>query len=255
MRSTLAVLFVGTLFVTAGCQGLFGPSQPPSDERAVAALDRAQAAAADVTSYRFSVDGRVEATSDGERLSRDVTGSGAVNVGERRMNATVRTRDGARSTYIHGYTVDTECSRIGWTRRNLTRSTRWLNYTALGQQLALLDRTNVYWEGTGSVDGTETAVVSASPTERDFRAVADAQGTGDGDPGSANIENATVTVWISRETGRVLQAHREVRVGSGGSTATASVTFRFHDYGDPVTVTRPSFGQESARWKTGCPGS
>ena len=137
MRPALPVLLLAMLLVTAGCLGgVFGPSRPPSDERAL--------------------DGRAEATGDDDSPSVDLSGSGAANVTRRRLNATTRARGTARSSYVDGHTAYTECARIGWARENLTRSAPWVDYTPLGQQLEVLDRSNVYWRGTRTVDGTET---------------------------------------------------------------------------------------------------
>lgn len=254
MRPALPVLLFALLLITTGCLGVFGPSRPPSDQRALDTVSRSQAAMANVTSYRFTLDGHMEATNDDESLSFDVAGSGAVNVSRQRLNATIRARESSRSTYITDDTVYTECSRMGWGRENLTRSIRWLNYTPVGEQLALLDRTNVYWRGTETVDGTPAAVVTAAPTKRELESVTDAKGTGETGIGTVKVQNVTVTVWMSTETDRVLKAQREIRINRGGTTATATMTFRFTDYNEPIVVTRPTF-DEDAVWTIGCPGS
>jgi hypothetical protein len=255
MRPALPALLLAAMLVTVGCLGVdpFGPSRPPSDERALDAVDRSRAAA-DVDSYRFAVDGRVEATGNGESLSVDLDGSGVVNASRRRMSATSRARGTTRSTYVTGDTAYTECPRMGWERENLTRSTPWLDYTPLGRQLALLDRSRVYWHGTGSVDGTDAAVVTARPTERELRAVADARGTGGPDLDDGNVRNVTVTAWIDVGTDRLLRTRTDVRVARRGATATATLTTRFTDYGEPVDVERPPFDRD-ALWGTGCPGA
>ena len=255
MRPALPALLLATLLVTTGCLGgVFGPSRPPSDERALDAVDRSLAASADVTSFRFSLDGRAEATSDGDTRTVDLSGGGVANVSRRRLNATTRTRGTARSSYVDGYTAYTECARVGWARENLNRSAVWADYTPLGQQLALLNRSNVYWRGTRTVDGTETVVVTAWPTRRELRSVAAARGTGGPDLDGRNVENVTVTAWIGTETGRLLRTRSEIRVARRGATATATLTLRFTDYGEPVEVERPSF-DEDGLWETGCPGA
>lgn len=263
MRPSLPVLLLAVALVTSGCAGSLGPSRAPSDERAVDAVGRSQAAMQEVTSYRTEVDGRVEATGDGEQVTVSVTGDVVVDVAARKMNATGEIEDAnhatgpgfdpTQSTYVDGYTASIECSRVGWARQNLSTDHPWTTYTPAGQQLALLNRTNVYWRGTETVDGTETAVVVAYPTEEELESVPGIEGRGAADFEDANLENATVTVWLDTETDRPVMARREIRVARGGSTATAVSTFRFTGYDEPTTVTKPEFG--GSRWETGCPGS
>ncbi|PSP45676.1 hypothetical protein BRC63_01155 [Halobacteriales archaeon QH_10_70_21] len=263
MRQSVPALILVVALVTSGCAGVLGPSRAPSDERAVDAVDRSRVALANVTSYRASFDGRVEATGDGEQVTVTVTGDVVVDVAARKMNATGETEDAShatgpafdptQSTYVDGYTASIECSRVGWARQNLSTDHPWTTYTPAGQQLALLNRTNVYWRGTETVDGTETAVVVAYPTEEELGSVPGIEGRGAADFGDANLENATVTVWLDTETDRPVRARREIRASRGGSTATAVSTFRFTDYDEPTTVTKPEFG--GSRWETGCPGS
>lgn len=261
MRSATLALVLAVVLVTAGCSA-FGSSRPPSDQRALDAVNRSQESVAAVESYRFTLDGHVTATADDERVSFDVTGEGAVNVSRQRLNATIRARDGSarmhdatRSVYVTGYTAYTEC-RVGWGRENLTRSTRWVEHTPLGRELALLNQTHVYWRGTETVNGTEAAVVVAHPTKEELQSVADARGTGTTDFEDANVQNVTETVWFDTETWRPLKAHREVHVEGGvfsSSSATATVTLWFAGYDRPTSVSRPSFDPDET-WRGGCPG-
>jgi hypothetical protein len=115
---------------------LSGSSNPPSDDRAVKAVTRAQEATTDITSYRFTVDGQIQFRENSRTESIAITGNGVVNVEHRRANETISTRGDTRMgfreprmAYVDGYTLDVECSRLGWARYNLTESTRWFNYT------------------------------------------------------------------------------------------------------------------------------
>jgi len=217
---------------------------------------------AEVTSYRTAVDGNVDATSDDEEISLAVTGTVATNASTQRMNATATvrqssgpgTRDGTQMTYIEGFTAYTECARIGWERENLSTSRPWLTYTPAGQQLALLNRTDVYWRGTERIDGRQTAVIAAQPTTQELQSGPSVRSSDPTEVGDANIENATVTVWLDTETDLPVKARREIQIAQGGNTATASITFRFTDYGEPTTVTRPLFDEDNL-WQLGCPGS
>lgn len=259
-HSTPQTLLVVALLVTAGCQGLYGSSDPSSDRRAVDAVDQAREAALNVTSYRFTIDGQVRIRDNSQTEAVEVTGDGIVDVDRQRANVTVGTRGdtrvGLRDTrmaYLDGYTLDIECSRLGWARYNLTESTRWLDYTSLGRQLALLDRTNVYWNGTETVDGVETAVVTAHPTEQQLQTNQNLPAGNVGTEGGATFQNATVRVWIDTETDRILKAQREIHVRGDGTTAVATITFHFSEYNEPTNVTRPSFEESGSEWKGDCP--
>lgn len=262
VHSTLRALLVAALLVTAGCQAPFGSSAPPSDDRAVAAVDRAREATGGVTSYRFTVDGEVRIREAGRTESVGIRGSGVVDVANRRANETVVARGDTgpmvrdtRMAYVEGYTLDVECARLGWARYDLAESTRWVEYTTLGQQLALLDRTTVYWNGTETVDGTEVAVVTARPTEQQLEAARDLPTGGGVTQGGASVRNATVRVLIDADTGRIREVRRELHVGAGEATAVATVTYRFADYDAPTNVTRPGFEESGARWESGCPSA
>jgi hypothetical protein len=247
MRSALPAFLLAAVLVTAGCASVLGPSHPPSDPRATAAVDRAAAATDGLASYRFTVDGDVRASEGDESLRVDVIGDGVVDVADRRMHVTTESDGETRETYVSETAAYTECPRFGWGHETLSSSTRWLNHTPVGHQLALLQRTDVYWRGNATVDGTGAVVVEAYPTAEELRSVAVAHGSDVADLEDANVQNVTVTVWFSRETDRPLKVERYVRVERGGATAEATVAFRFHGYGDPVNVTRPDFGDDVVR--------
>lgn len=258
-RSTSRVLLFVLLVVTAGCQGLYGSAGPASDPQAVAAVAQAQQASHNVTSYRYTVDGQVRIRHDSQSKSVAITGHGVVNVNRQRANMTVHTSGDTevgqrerRVAYVDGYTLDVACARVGWARHNLTEATTWFNYTSLGQQLALLDRTTVYWNGTEVVNGVETAVVTAHPTEQQLQTSHPLPPGTDVTRGGATLQNATVRAWIDTETGRLLNVQREIHVRGGGSTGVATITYRFSAYNDPTDITRPSFEQYGPQWEGDC---
>lgn len=260
MRPPLTALLLTAVLVTTGCLG--GPSQPPSDQRAIETLNDSQDTMAEVTSYRTTVDGRVDAAGNDEEISLSVTGTVTVNATTQQMNATAGVRGGrdvagrsaTRQSYLDGYTAYTECARIGWARQNLSESRSWHTYTPVGQQLSALNETNVYWNGTKSVDGTEAAVIVAYPTKEDLQAVPNVRSGGTSDLAGANLENTTLRVWVDTDTGRPLKARRHIRVSKGGNTATATVTYRFTEYNEPTAVTLPEHDEETF-WEMGCPES
>lgn len=260
MRPPHAALVVVALLVTSGCLGFGGSSQPPSDERALDALDRAQDALADVDSYRATIDGHAEARANDETITVDLSGNETANVSARQVIATAKVsgdrgspvRSGTRVTYINSSTAYSECSRLGWGRHNLSESHSWVTYTTLGQQLELMNRSNVYWQGTETLDGTETAVIVAHPTKEVLDAVPDVQSSSPTNFDETKVENASVTAWVGNDTGRLLQAKRDFEVSSAGATATVTATIRFTDYNQLTSITAPDIGD--AVWKTGCPG-
>lgn len=260
--STPGTLLVVALLLTAGCQGLYGSSDAPSDQRAVDAVNQAQEETRNISYYQFTTDGQVQIRANSRSESVEVMGNGIVNVDRQRANVTGHTRGdsrvGLRDTrmaYLDGYTLDIECSRLGWARYNLTESTTWLNYTSLGQQLALLDRTNVYWNGTETVNGAETAVVTAHPTEQQLQTNQNLPPGNAVTRGGAALQNATVRVWIDTETDRIHKVRREIHVRGDGTTAVATITFHFSEYNDPTNVTRPSLEESGHQWTGDCPGA
>ena len=258
-RPLSRAVLVAVLLMTAGCQGLYGSSVPASDPKAVEALQQSQAASLDVTSYRYTIDGQVQIRQESRERSVEITGQGIVDVDRQRANETIHTRGdtavgqrGTRAGYVDGYTLSVSCARVGWARHNLTESTRWFNYTVLGRQLALLDRTNVYWNGTEVVDGVETAVVTAHPTERQLETNHNLPTGEVGTSGGAAFQNATLRAWIDTETGRVLKVRREIRVRADGSTGEATITYHFSGYNDPTDISRPSFEEYGPRLSGDC---
>lgn len=255
-------ILVVALLVTAGCQGLYGSPDPPSDRRAVDTLHQAQQATHNISSYQYTIDGQVQIRRNSRKKSVDFTGHGIVNVDRQQVKVTVRTRGdtrvGRRNTrvaYLDGYTLDVACPISGWARHNLTETTRWLNYTSLGQQLALLDRTTVYWNGTEVVNGAETAIVTAYPSEQQLK-TRESPPTGTvGAQGGANFENATVRAWINTETGRVLKVQRQIHVRGDGATGVATITYHFSEYNDPTNITRPSFEEYGSQLSGDCVGT
>jgi hypothetical protein len=257
MRPPLGVLLLASLLVTSGCLGALGASRPPSDQRALDALDRTRAALAPVTSYRARVDGAAELTAGEERETVALDGEVLVDVSARETNGTGRLSDvflpgtAVRRTYVTGYTAYTECRLTGWGRQNLSESRRWFAYTPLGEQLAVLNRTPVYWNGTRRLDGTETAVVVAHPTEAELEAAPGEWSLSPSESEDAILRDATLTLWLSTRTWLPLQARRETTWRDAGADATLTATWQFDAYDEPVAVTRPSFDESELRAR-GC---
>ncbi len=259
MRPPYAALTLAAVLLVSGCLGLGGPSQPPSDQRALDALERAQVALEDVETYRATVDGQVEARSNDNSLTVEFSMDEETNVSTQTSNATVAltglpgpTNSRTLSVHVLDYTAYTECARTGWGRTNLSQSQDWVTYTSLGQQLALLNRTNVYWEGAEEVVDAETSVIEAHPTKEQLQNGLAIRGAGATDFEGASVDNATVTLWIDNDTDRPVQARRHIELSGDGTTATATATFRFSEYNEPTPV---SVAAVDNVWETSCPGA
>jgi hypothetical protein len=192
-------------------------------------------------------------TRDGDEVTVTLDGGVLVNVSAQRMNSTGQLHDrtrptpGTRRTYVTGYTAYSECRLSGWGRRNLSESREWFAYTPIGERLAVLERTPVYWHGTEGLNGTETVVVVAYPTQQELQATPGVWSLAPQDPGDANFQNATQTVWISTETWRPLQIRRETVWRTDGADVTLTATWRFDGYNAPTAITRPSFDESDIR--------
>jgi outer membrane lipoprotein-sorting protein len=114
-RLVLAVCFVTLL---AGCGTFFGDSPPPSDERAVTAIEEANRSVTAVETYRFEMEMHVTASDGDQSQTVRADGDGAVNVSTKRMQATTQTQDQTGSSYADGYKAYQEC-QDPWGRNTL----------------------------------------------------------------------------------------------------------------------------------------
>ncbi|RDI69795.1 hypothetical protein [Halopelagius longus] len=253
MRTRFPAVVVALLLLTAGCSALTD-DRPPSDERAVDATAKAASALDPVSTYRFALDGTVRA-SDGDRTRTvDVDGEGVVDTRQRKMasNATVDGR--TRRQYLDGYTTYAECAEPwdGWSVENASNSTEWTKLTPLGRQVEILQRSNVYWEGNRTVDGNRTAVVVAHPSKRTLTSLPSVGRTAT-DLSEADVDNATLRMWIDAETGRPVKSELDVSLSTGGASGELEATTRYYGYGEPANVTIPSSARTD-RYEIGCPG-
>ena len=252
MRTAALTVLLALLCLTAGCTN----QQPPSDQRALDTLNQTSAATQSVTSYHLASDAQVTAGNGDQQRTVSLSVVGETNFTAQQLNVTSRTEDGESTTYIDGYDGYRECGVTGplsrWERLDLTTAEQWRNYTVLGRQLAILERTNVYWRGTETVDGTETAVIVAYPTEETLQAVSTPASPSTTDAAEMNLQNATVTLWVDTDTHRPVQVEHELVVEQSGATATATMTTRFSRYDEPTRVTKPDIDPDSV-WETGCP--
>lgn len=237
--------------VTAGCSVL-GPDYT-RQERAVAALNDAHNATAAVQTYRFESDMTVTATADGRTERVDVDLTGAVDTANRTMR-TNATRDGeSRRSFVLNRTVYRECASPwdGWGVEDVDDGGEWSEQTPAVRQLSLLESGSLYWNGTRTVDGERVAVVTGEPSTDALTEYQDDRPT----PvfGGPSVEDPRIRARLDADTGRLLWTEFSFTVADGDTTASATMTTTFGDYGDPVSVDLPEDAR-SDPYELGCPG-
>jgi len=254
MHRAVPAVLLAALIALAGC-GMLGDSQPPSDDRALEVRNETVDALADVTAYRMSMDTDVSASAEGRSQSLSVDGDGVVNRTTRlmRMNTSVQGR--TVTSYLDGRSVYTQCPSpwSGWGKQNQSTDVEWLSLTPLGRQVELFERTNVYWNGTATIDGDETSVIVAYPSQKTVSSLPGESQT-DLTNTDATVENITAKLWVDQETSRPVQSLIRVQISGNGGEATATVTVEYTDYGEPVHVEIPEISDDEIR-ELGCPGA
>ncbi|MBV0903311.1 hypothetical protein [Haloarcula salina] len=252
-RLVLAVCLVSFL---AGCSALSGGSPPPSDERAVTAVEAVNTSVSTVETYRFETEMHV-AASDGEN-SRTVRvdGNGVVNISAKRMRATTRTRGQTVDSYVDGYRAYQGCQEPwdGYAVENVSRSEPWTTATPLHRQLTLFERSNVYWEGNETIDGNRTMLVSAAPSAETIQSVMDRNGASNVALNRGSLENATARLWIDPDTNRPVKSELRLQLSQRGATATATLTLSYTGYGEPAQIAIPPAVYDDP-YELGCPGA
>ena len=257
MRASRTILLLVSVLLICGCLGSPGEPRPSSDQQALDALNQSQAALANVTAYRAQATGSAEMTDDDRQVSGGMDTDVRVNVSTQEVKSTTRIEDpsfpvdSVRDLYITEYTVYSECRLTGWGQRNLSEEQPWFAYTPIGGEVAVLDRAPVYWRGTDRLDGTETAVIVAHPTEEELQAIPNTWSLDAENPDGARLQNATLTVWLDTETWLPVQIHRETSWRTGGADVSLTTTWRFDAYDEPTVIERPSFDASEIR-ESGC---
>ncbi|WP_262180767.1 hypothetical protein [Haloarcula laminariae] len=253
MRRPSLQVALAVLLVLAGCS-MFG-SEPVRESDAVDRLDAAGERVDAVSSYRYNVTIDASTTAGDERVTGH--GVGAVNATSQRQVANM-SFDGERSVnYLDNRTGFTECrGPLGdglWGRQQRSTESEWVALTPVGRQLDLLSTGDLYYNGTETVGGRDVTHISGEPSDE----VLSERGVGSRNApvfGSSNVDSVTVDLWLDTATDRPVRSAIRVVVSADGETATATLTFRYRDYGDRVRVSVPDSVREDAL-STGCPGS
>ncbi|EMA02078.1 hypothetical protein C437_16711 [Haloarcula vallismortis ATCC 29715] len=231
-------------------------SPPPSDERAVAAVEEANRSIAPVEAYRFKMDMQVTASDGDQSRTLSVDGSGAVNVSAKRMQATTRMQDQTVKSYVDGYRAYQGCQDPwgGYAVENVSRSEPWATATPLHRQVLLFERSNVYWRGNKTLEGNRTILVTASPSADTIESLIDRRQAGDMDLNRGSLENATARLWLDPDTNRPVQSELTIEISQRGATATATITVQYSEYGEPTAISIPPDVDDDP-YKLGCPGA
>lgn len=249
-RPALPVLLV-LCALLAGCSvlGVDHTREEAAEDRLAAAMETMNG----VDTYSFETNIQVVATGDGRTERVTVATSGVVDADERRMLSNV-SYDGERySAYTLNRTVYRECTDpwSGWGIEELDEDDPWATHTPAVRQLSLLESGSLSLNGTETVDGRETTLLYGEPTSQALTRYSDRR---DGSAfGGPDIEDAEVRAWIDDETDRPREVEVRFDVRGDGGSASATLTSRFSDFDEPVSVSgHPRSAQDV--WEAGCPG-
>ncbi|WP_174786365.1 hypothetical protein [Haloprofundus sp. MHR1] len=250
------VLVVCLAVFLTGCSALPFDSPPPSDDRAVAAVEEVNDTVAGVETYRFDTSLRVSASDGEQSRTATVDGTGSVDLVSKRMHATSDVEGETFDSYVTEGKSYQECSEpwSGYAVENVSDSGDWATVTPLHRQLELFERSNVYWRGNRTVDGNRTVLVVAHPSDDTVESLVERRRTETAGLGGNSFDNATARLWIDPETNRPVKSALHLELSRRGATATADIATRYAGYGESVTVTIPSAAYEN-QYQLGCPGS
>jgi hypothetical protein len=240
MPSPRSALPVVLLVVLAGCSG--GP--PPSDPTAERVLNESLDALGDVEAYTYSLSGEAKATAGDQRESLEFTGRYALNATQHRLRASVVGDEDNETVFVDGRTVYAACpfsryvnvADAWYPALTLPENRSWRGATDLAAARLFRDAP-AYDDGTETLDGTRTHVVTVRPSPAAF---GDLEARTTLPPAGADrghVENVTVRLWIDAETSRPVRIRlRQVR-SVEDVTIRAEYTMRYRYR--PTTVALP----------------
>lgn len=231
---------------------MLGGEPPTREDRAVATLAEARDVANETQSFRFDGELDVVATSDERRETVEATLRGNVSVADRRLVTRTHVQGETLEGYVVGDTAYQECAMMGtfWARSNVTTDD-WAATTPLSRQLALLESGSLYYNGTTTVDGETATMLDGEPTTE---ALTQFQERRPGQVvGSEAVEDPRIRVWLDPDTNRTNRITLEFDVSEGDATGSTTLTTRYSDYGEPVSITLPEEATDDPV-TGGCPG-
>jgi len=253
-RRTLALAVLVVAASLAGCSALSDDGGSPSGDADAITSDAADEMAA-AESYRLS--GTIEQTISANNQEQTATVSSTAV-----FDRTDRTFRIERSTNTAGQVVETASYLLNGTlyERNpnyeraygsawvkldvadrLTET--WRAQDTLTRQRILLENATVSYEGTETVNGTETDVIAVDGDEAAFEDLVERRVGGVGSSANVTVEEVSFTHYVSTETDRLRRAtgtlEMELASGQQSLSQTQEFDLTFSDYGAGVDVTLP----------------
>ena len=265
-----AVMLVLVVVAVSGCLGSVN-----ADEVREESLDAMEK----TDTYRFDMEMNMS-IGDGTLgdFSVDMNGEGAVNESSDRMRMSSEI-DMGEGMEQEVYVVDgTMYQKTGgmmgdgegeWYRMNAESavSQTWNTSAPAGDYEAILEISDVSHEGDAEIDGESAYVLSLKPDTKEYNELLrerlnGATGSGGADTpklfgeGGANVEEASVQYWISKESGHVLRTNLDMTVsfdvgGNEGKSLSANVKsdVRMYDHGDEVSIELPEEARDASNYK------
>lgn len=227
-RRTLAALSVAALLVTAGCAGLVDDGgASDAEQRAQDATDAMQ----DVDTYRMTMEMNISA--NGQTISMSQDGVFDHEAQRAHLDMTVFGAEGV--VYMDGDTMYVK-SNGRWQTRDLSEDDPWESGNGIIQQRNILESGDVSIEGTETVDGVETTVLSVDPEEDELKELLAQQQSQSFE--GVTIDDASYRLYVGDDDlPRKMEMTMEMTVD--GQSATAEMTAYFSEFGEPVDITIP----------------
>lgn len=227
-KRTLATLSVAALLVTAGCAGLVDDGgASDAEQRAQDASD----AMADVDTYRMTMAMNISA--NGQTISMSQDGVFDHEAQRARLDMTVFGAEGV--AYMDGDTMYVK-SNSRWQTQDLSEDDPWKSGNGITQQQNILESGDVSIEGTETVDGAETTVLSVDPDEDELKELLAQQQSQSFE--DVTIEDASYRLYVGDDDlPRKVEMTMEMTVN--GQSADAEMTAYFSEFGEPVDITIP----------------
>ncbi|NIC00455.1 DUF6612 family protein [Halobacterium sp. R2-5] len=233
-RNVLHAVAVTALLVTAGCTGLSTGGDGTPD--AAQLQDDAAAAMADAETYRMEM--RMNVSAGGQSMTMTQDAVFDHDTERARVDATSAGR--STTTYIDGTTAYVNAGGV-WRTQDLSEVEPWNDSSGIRQQRSVLQSANVTVNGSATVDGVETTVLSVEPETEELQSLV-TQRTGSLD--AVEVEDATYRMYVANDTHRLRQVEMNLEMTVGGQSAVADATTTVSEYGEPVNVSVPEAATE-----------
>lgn len=226
-RSTACIAL---LLVTAGCAGVLNDGSSDLSDAEALQRDTVEAMG-DVETYHAEMEMNISVK--GREVT--VTQEGVYDVAEQKARFTTTFGPTETTAYLDGTTMYVQARDV-WRTRELTQADPWKQGQGLALQQQLLESAEVSVNGTTTVDGVETTVLSVNPGEAQVKQLLAQQGQ---QLSGVSIEEVRYTMYVSTETKRPRRVDMTMTFTANGREAEANVTMTFSKYNEPVDITIP----------------